>query len=353
MSSGSSAAVVTVRDAKGDALQDTQQQEGKISGSSNATDADLSVVPRILQCFICLKLLDDPVKTANGCSYDRQCIESWFKGKIPYTKPPLDRNSKGIKDLDDPEPLLPLLIEPKTGLPLSSIDLTPDEDMEGDVTEFKRRKQEFVDIKYRIIDSIPTDIMEQLKVLDSSSIRADTENIKELSQKREIIESSPAVLQYYVTMQLAINAVLTTCALISWDIESNQRGSFENHIMNAIETYDEINIAYLGLDIFRELFFDGKKNKADDKSKEGDIEQLTSVFLNDSTLISLVAERVARGMALFRKKELEKKTSDSSHMDPERGQASAQQVTDSLRTAVEACLNTKETCHSKLGRQVA
>eukprot|EP01036_Dinobryon_divergens_P027426 gene27426-36199_t len=101
--------------------------------------------------------------------------------KLPYTKPPAKKKRriggiKGIKDFDDEnEPIFKLLIEPKTGKPLNSNEVTSDEDMKAAVVELRMRQEEFVDIKFRIKRSLRTDIIEQLNVIERSSLNTQLE----------------------------------------------------------------------------------------------------------------------------------------------------------------------------------
>ena len=176
----------------------------------------------------------------------------------------------------------------------------------------------------------------------SSTRAADKKKASELREK-QLIESSPPTVQYYVTVQVSVNGVLNACTSISSEMVDNERRGPAGSIESAIGTFsalaDPIPFAKFGLDILT-----GALNKwGDERQQNQAVARVVHIFRGDSTVSSLVAEEVARKMALYRQSKLEEADAKSRQKQQQRkGQAFAK-AKEALRHAVNICLQKDET----------
>eukprot|EP01036_Dinobryon_divergens_P022851 gene22852-31149_t len=211
--------------------------------------------------------------------------------------------------------------------------------------EIQKLREGMAAIELRIVECIPEDIIEQLATLERSNRVSDRKKAEQLREK-QLIEGSPPALQYYVTMQVSINGILTACTSISSDMVANQRRGLAASIATAIDTLTSvvsvIPFAKLGLDLLKLAL-----TKWDERQQKVGVDRVMEIFLGDSAVISLVAEGVARGMALFRKTELEE--AEARSRQNQRPKKTAQKVKEALRMAVAMCVNNNgEADHSKV-----
>jgi hypothetical protein len=203
-------------------------------------------------------------------------------------------------------------------------------------------------IELRIVECIPDNLTEQLAALERSFWAVDKKKVSELREK-QLIESSPPTVQYYVTVQVSVNGVLNACTSISSEMVRNERRGFAGSIASAIGTFsslaDPIPFAKFGLDILT-----GALNKWDEEKQKPAVARVVDIFRGDSTVSSLVAEGVARKMALYRQsklEELEEADAKSRQKQQQRkGQAFAK-AKEALRHAVNICLQRGETNSAK------
>ena len=139
--------------------------------------------------------------------------------------------------------------------------------VEQDIHQLKEEmEKEMAAIELRIEECIPDNLTEQLAALERSFWTADKKKASELREK-QLIESSPPTVQYYVTVQVSVNGVLNACTSISSEMVRNERRGFAGSIASAIGTFsslaDPIPFAKFGLDILK-----GALNKwAEEKQK--------------------------------------------------------------------------------------
>jgi hypothetical protein len=138
-------------------------------------------------------------------------------------------------------------------------------------------------------------------------------------------------------MQVSINGILTACSSISSDMVANNRRGVAGSIAAAIEAFGSlaspIPFAQFGLDLLKTAL-----NNLNNEQQINMVNRVQNFFFSD---ISLVAEKVARWMALYRQAELEAATT--------REQLPAfRQGTEALRRAVSLCLNGAESDPSKV-----
>eukprot|EP01036_Dinobryon_divergens_P027427 gene27427-36200_t len=262
-------------------------------------DVRIATVPYHLKCPMSLKLFEDPVQTVLGRTYERKYIEKWLL-------------------------VLQCATDPLSNMPLDSKSLTPDIAKREAVAELRKLQEEMIKADSYIAECIPYNIFKKLEAPDSS------EDV-ELREKSNIL-SDRALLQYYVTMQVTINAVVMACAIICSDRQSDQGETFENAIASAIANYRDISWGVFGLNILKVIT---EKWKDNDKPKWDAVYQLKSTFYGGSNLISEVAERVAREKTMSNKSKLTVEGSKSPLEADRLGK-------EALRKAIEACLDQSE-----------
>jgi hypothetical protein len=193
-----------------------------------------------------------------------------------------------------------------------------------------------------IVECIPDNLEETLAAIERSTTSADKKRATELREK-QVIESSHPTVQYYVTMQVSMNSVLNACTVISSDMVANNRKGLAGTIAAAIDTFasvaNPIPFAKFGLDILK-----GALNKWDERQQRVAVNRVMKIFLGDSTVSSMVAEGVARRMALYRKSQLEE---DEAKSQQQRKGPAFAKAKEALRYAVDMCLNQGEGDHSK------
>jgi serine/threonine protein kinase len=193
-----------------------------------------------------------------------------------------------------------------------------------------------------IVECIPDNLEETLAAIERSTSSADKKRATELREK-QVIESSHPTVQYYVTMQVSMNSVLNACTVISSDMVANNRKGLAGTIAAAIDTFasvaNPIPFAKFGLDILK-----GALNKWDERQQRVAVNRVMKIFLGDSTVSSMVAEGVARRMALYRKSQLEE---DEAKSQQQRKGPAFAKAKEALRYAVDMCLNQGEGDHSK------
>ena len=127
---------------------------------------------------------------------------------------------------------------------------------------------------------------------------------------------------------------------------ANQSRGVAGSIAAAIETFGKlanpIPFAEFGLDLLKTAL-----NMWDERQQKLRVDRVQNVFLGDSAVISLVAEGVARGMALHRKAELEEAAKKQQQQKGPKGPA-FRQVKEALRKAVALCLSRAESDPSKV-----
>jgi hypothetical protein len=196
-------------------------------------------------------------------------------------------------------------------------------------------------IELRIVECIPDDLTEQLAALERSTLVADKKKASELREK-QLIESSPPTVQYYVTVQVSVNGVLNACTSISSEMVRNERRGFAGSIAFAVGTFsslaDPIPFAKFGLDILK-----GALNKWDEEKQKPAVARVVDIFRGDSTVSSLVAEGVARKMALHRQSKLEEADAKSRQKQQQRKGQAFVKAKEALRHAVNICLQKGET----------
>ena len=200
-------------------------------------------------------------------------------------------------------------------------------------------------IVLRIEECIPDNLAEQLATLERSTRAADKKAANELREK-QIIERSPPTVQYYVTVQVAMNGVFNACTSIKSEMVGNERKGLAGSIASAIETFsslaNSIPFAKFGLDILT-----GALNKWDERQQKQAVARVVDIFLGDSTVSSLVAEGVARKLALFRQSKLEEADAKSRQKQQQmKGQAFAK-LKEVMQHAVDFCLDRDETNSAK------
>ena len=197
-------------------------------------------------------------------------------------------------------------------------------------------------IQTYIVECIPENIAEQLETLDRSSEASDKKKAVELREK-QLIEGSPPILQYYISMQISINGVLEACKVVSSRMVVGNQGS----IATAIDIFSIFAdfvpfFAKLGLDILK-----GAINVWDEQSQQLAVERVMIIFPGDSSFSSQVAEIVARKMAIYRKEELEKEAKLQQTRQQEKEQV-FWGVKEAIRMALEKWASKGEYDHSKV-----
>ena len=323
---------------------------------------DLTSIPEDLLCPISREMFVDPVSTITGQTYERAYIEKWFE--THDTDPLTNKHVTGR--LLIPNNAIKKVVEDfkkrvAVYVPQTSADKQTDRDREVAVSiwmeqqeqsheikngRLNRIDQEIRDMKEKIAECIPENLREQLAALEKTNRAADKKKATELREK-QLIEFSPPALQYYVTMQVSVNGVLNACSSISSGMVSNQRAGWAGSIAEAVDTFssiaDPIPFAKFGLSILTGLL-----NKWDERQQKQAVDRVVAIFRGDSTLSSLVAEGIARKMALYRKSALEDaEVKSHQKQQPKRGQLLGR-VKETLRSAVDFCLNNGETDSSKV-----
>ena len=322
-------------------------------------------IPDYLVCPITRELFEDPVTTVLGNTYEREAIERWFEkhNTDPVTNknigskylapnralkdavktyqdsvkaelPPMQ--SKAVTDQDHQLALntrmeeLELAMQSK-GSRLNHVEL-----------EIHQLKEGMAAIVLRIEECIPDNLAEQLAALERSTRREDKKAAFELREK-QIIERSPPTVQYYVTVQVSMNGVFNACTSIKSEMVGNERRGPAGSIASAIDFLaDPIPFAKFGLDILK-----GALNKWDERQQKQAVAHVVDIFLGDTTVSSLVAEGVARKLALYRQSKLEEEDAKSRQKQQQRkGQAFAK-AKEALRHAVNICLQRDETNSAK------
>ena len=203
----------------------------------------------------------------------------------------------------------------------------------------------YVAIVLRIEECIPDNLAEQLTALERSTRSEDKKAANELREK-QLIERSPPTVQYYVAVQVSMNGVFNACTSIKSEMVGNERRGPAGSIASAIDfcssLADPIPFAKFGLDILK-----GALNEWDKKSQMKAVARVVDIFLGDTAVSSLVAEGVARKLALYRQSKLEEADAKSQQKQQQRkGQAFAK-VKEALRHAVNICLQRDETNSAK------
>ena len=320
-------------------------------------------------CPISHEMYVDPVTTILGHTYERAYIERWFEkhSTDPLTMEYLsskfltpNRSIKSmVEDFKKSTAALHLPAASSTSSTLTDQDremasaIWMEEMERANQTkhsrlnlmeqEIHKLQEGMAAIEFRIVECIPEDIIEQLASLERSSHAADRKKAEVLREK-QLIEGSPPALQYYVAMQVSINGTLTACTAISSDMVANQSRGVAGSIAAAIETFGKlanpIPFAEYGLDLLKTAL-----NMWDERQQKLRVDRVQNVFLGDSAVISLVAEGVARGMALHRKAELEEAA--KKQQKGQKGPA-FRHVKEELRKAVALCLSRAESDPSKV-----
>eukprot|EP01036_Dinobryon_divergens_P025256 gene25256-33783_t len=198
------------------------------------------------------------------------------------------------------------------------------------LSEIKSLSETIADINTLVA---PKDIKELLIKLDGSFLAADQKKYDELSD----IDSCPPVQLYYYTMQMSMNGVFQACTVISSDMVANEKKGWAGYIAKAIGTFsslaDPVPFAGIGLNLLKEIL-----NTLEEQQQKVMVMHVVEIFRGDQTVISAVAEGVARSMALYRKAELENATMQQ--QPKKRGW--------SFRVAIDMCLNGGERDPSKI-----
>ena len=312
----------------------------------------------------------DPVTTILGHTYERAYIERWFEkhSTDPLTMEYLSSKfltpNRAIKSMvEDFQKSTAALHLPAASSTTSSTLTDQDREMASAIWmeemeranqtkhfrlnhmehEIHKLQEGMAAIEFRIVECIPEDIIEQLASLERSSHAADRKKAEVLREK-QLIEGSPPALQYYVAMQVSINGTLTACTAISSDMVANQSRGVAGSIAAAIETFGKlanpIPFAEFGLDLLKTAL-----NMWDERQQKLRVGRVDNVFLGDSAVISLVAEGVARGMALHRKTELEEAAKLKAQ---KKGPPAYRQVKEALQKAVALCINGAESDPGKV-----
>ena len=164
------------------------------------------------------------------------------------------------------------------------------------------REVQLLSDKMAIINTLasPTDIKDLLAKLNGSNLAADQKKAAEL----KAIDGSPPALQYYVTMQVSMNGFLQACTVISSDMVSIQQRGVAGSITAAIGAFSSLAnpgpCVVFGLELLQAAVV-----KIDEQQQMQGVDRVVTTFRGDAVVISMVAEGVARGMALYRKTELE------------------------------------------------
>ncbi len=325
-------------------------------------------IPAHLVCPITHELFVDPVNTILGYTYEREYIEKWFEkhNTDPLTNEHVGTKflspNRGIKDAvkafqDNIVANLPATqSKAMTNQDYQLAMNTKMEELESAIQskgsrlnhveqEIRQLQEGMAAIELRIVECIPDDLKAQLAALERSTLVADKKKASELREK-QLIESSPPTVQYYVTVQVSVNGVLNACTSISSEMVRNERRGFAGSIASAIGTFsalaDPIPFAKFGLDILK-----GALDKWDERQQKQAVARVVHIFRGDSTVSSLVAEGVARKMALYRQPKLEEADAKSRQKQQQRkGQAFAK-AKEALRHAVNICFQKGETNSAK------
>ena len=296
-------------------------------------------IPAHLVCPLTHELFVDPVNTDLGYTYEREYIEKWFKkhNTDPLTNEHVSANLTPNRNIKDAVKEFQDRIA--AFLPATQSKAMTYQDYQLAMnTQFEEVEEGMAAIESRIVECIPDDLKAQLAALERSTLAADKKKASELREK-QLIESSPPTVQYYVTVQVSVNGVLNACTAISSEMFRNERRGFAGSIASAIGTFsalaDPIPFAKFGLDILT-----GALNKWDEEKQKPAVARVVDIFRGDSTVSSLVAEGVARKMALYRQSKLEE--AERQKQQQRKGQAFAK-AKEALRHAVNICLQKGET----------
>ena len=274
-------------------------------------------IPDHYKCPISMDIMVDPVITTLGQTYERSYIEEWFKA---HTTDPLSNESipkklvpnislkkaieafKTRNDVDTVpsvqyDEMYARFVQLELNLQSKAARLDHIED------EITTLKAGMAAIESKIVQSIPEDIVEQLTSLARSVNEADKVKVKELRQKKDIEESESA-LQYFVTMQVYINSTVTACAAIQSKMIANESTGILGDIASVINVFQEA-VSAIPLASFGIKVMTGALNYVDKRQQVVKVTNVSELFRGDSLLTNLVAEAVAREMALRRKTWLE------------------------------------------------
>ena len=144
-----------------------------------------------------------------------------------------------------------------------------------------------------------------------------------------------------------MNRVLNACTSISSkmveNVQRGQAGSIASAIGMSSKLVSAVLFAQFGFGILNRAL-----NKWDELQKNPAVRRIMNLFLGDSTVSSLVAEGVARKMALYRQSDLIEEDLQSCHEQQQQGKGKAfGKVTEALQHAVNICLQKDETSFAK------
>jgi hypothetical protein len=125
------------------------------------------------------------------------------------------------------------------------------------------------------------------------------------------------------------------------NVQRGQAGSIASAIGMSSELVSAVPFAQFGLDILNRAL-----NKWDELQKKPAVRRIMNLFLGDTTVSSLVAEGVARKMALYRQSDLIEEDLQSCHEQQGKGKAFGK-VAEALQHAVNICLQKDETSFAK------
>ena len=274
----------------------------------------------------------DPVTTVDGSTYERAYIEKWLETKDtdPFidTKLPskcLQPNMEIQQAAEEFRMSLAMYFPSSSPKPSSEVDRQKAlrvRIMELESAYQARLKMhtlvaELVDIELCILECIPHDLTEQ-QLADLATTTTSTSSHYNIDHHRRVevlreqlrINRSLPTLQYYMTLQVSIIGMLHACTAISWGMAVNRHRGVTGSIAAAIEAFipiaDPSSLAEHGLRVLITTL-----DKCDLIDKKHAVDRVMKVFMGDHTTISVVAERVARQMALHRQAELEQQVDDS------------------------------------------
>jgi len=267
--------------------------------------------------------MTDPVITTNGQTYERAYIQEWFRH---HATDPLTNTV--IRRVLIPNRALKRAIE-SFNLQLSAISTTQQstkdremavqlwvQEMQAALTrkgaiqntqESARQVQEsvpqltlntfsdrFTDSESNILNSIPEDLVRRIADLEGGREAAKRAELVTLRDKRGIVESSE-LLEYYVAVQSNLSGILLTCGVISSMIEMS-----EENVTAAITFVEQqFPVASIALSFVSTLL-----KAYDDSTQRKRLYRVARIFNNDTVLMALVTEMVAREMAKFHKDRL-------------------------------------------------
>jgi len=152
----------------------------------------------------------------------------------------------------------------------------------------------FTDSESNILNSIPEDLVRRIADLEGGREAAKRAELVTLRDKRGIVESSE-LLEYYVAVQSNLSGILLTCGVISSMIEMS-----EENVTAAITFVEQqFPVASIALSFVSTLL-----KAYDDSTQRKRLYRVARIFNNDTVLMALVTEMVAREMAKFHKDRL-------------------------------------------------